>query len=146
MRAIAAVDIQRGLAKNGKMPWDRPKDLKWFRGITYGHPVIMGRNTFENLPPLSGRSEYILTNHPDDLPERVQPFEGDVRSDAIVIGGKQTYGYFWDSIHTFFLTVINENFECDLKLPPMDSNLWNREKIYSVDDMKMWRLERTGMR
>lgn len=146
MKAVAAVDLERGIAKDGKIPWDRPKDLRWFRGITYGHPVIMGRSTFDTIPPLPGREEHVLTHHPDALPDRVRAFDGDIRADAIVIGGKETYAHFWSHIQTFFLTVINQDFECDLKLPPMNPDSWRRKELYSVDDMKMYRLERTGMR
>jgi dihydrofolate reductase len=69
MEAIYAVDIQNGLAKNGKIPWYSKKDLHFFKEKTKNNVVIMGKNTFLSLPNgyLKDRLNIILTRHPDSI-------------------------------------------------------------------------------
>jgi len=63
---IVAVDDKNGMGKNGKMPWHIPADFKRFKEITMGHPVIMGRKTFESIPgPLLNRTNIIITRDPN---------------------------------------------------------------------------------
>ena len=61
---IAAMDEKRGIGKNGKIPWHIPADLKRFKKLTMGHPIIMGRKTFESIGrPLSERTNIIITQN-----------------------------------------------------------------------------------
>ncbi|MBI1961210.1 MAG: dihydrofolate reductase, partial [Parcubacteria group bacterium] len=62
--AIAAIGKNRELGLKGKLPWHVPEDLKHFKETTFGHPVIMGRKTFESLgikKPLPGRLNIVIT-------------------------------------------------------------------------------------
>ncbi len=58
---IVAYDEGRVIGKDGAIPWRLPADMKHFRRKTLGHAVVMGRKTWDTMPPLPGRSEYVLT-------------------------------------------------------------------------------------
>ncbi len=68
MFAIAAMSRNRVIGNGGSIPWRIPDELRWFRRMTLGSVVIMGRHTFESLPrPLDGRVNVVLTRHPRRL-------------------------------------------------------------------------------
>jgi dihydrofolate reductase len=67
-KAIAAMSLNRVIGADGKIPWHLPEDFKWFKKMTLGNVVVMGRKTFESLgQPLSSRKNMILTRHPQRL-------------------------------------------------------------------------------
>ena len=73
-KAIAAMSLNRVIGAGGKIPWHLPEDFKWFKKLTTGHVVIMGRRTFEAIgKPLPNRINIVLTRHPGilqrDFPE-----------------------------------------------------------------------------
>jgi len=63
---IVAMDLNRGIGLKGDMPWRLSADLKRFKSLTMGHPVIMGRRTFESLPKgaLPGRTNIVISSSP----------------------------------------------------------------------------------
>ena len=72
MFAIAAMSRNRVIGNGDGIPWRIPAEFKWFRRMTLGNVVIMGRRTFESLPkPLEGRVNVVLTRHPARLAEEV---------------------------------------------------------------------------
>ncbi len=67
-KAIAAMSLNRVIGADGKIPWHLPEDFKWFKKMTMGNIVVMGRKTFESLGrPLPNRKNMILTRHPQRL-------------------------------------------------------------------------------
>jgi dihydrofolate reductase len=67
-KAIAAMSLNRVIGADDKIPWHLPEDFKWFKKMTMGHIVVMGRKTFEGLgQPLPSRKNMILTRHPQRL-------------------------------------------------------------------------------
>lgn len=101
---VVAYGRNRVIGDDGNLPWHLPTDMKHFRELTFGHPVIMGRNTYESIPPkfrpLPGRRNLVLTENPNydpgdgaeifnSLDEAIAATEG---LDAFVIGGGRTYG------------------------------------------------------
>jgi len=99
---IVAMSSKGGIGRQGKLLCHLPNDLKRFKKLTMGHPIIMGRKTFESLPngPLPGRQNIVMTRntqweHPDgvtvahSLPEAVAAAEGD--NEIFIIGGEQVY-------------------------------------------------------
>jgi dihydrofolate reductase len=67
-KAIAAMSQNRVIGDQGKIPWYLPDDFKWFKQMTIGHVIVMGRKTFESLGrPLPGRKNLVLTRHPRKL-------------------------------------------------------------------------------
>jgi dihydrofolate reductase len=83
MFAIAAMSRNRIIGNGNAIPWRIPEEFKWFRRMTLGRVVIMGRRTFESLPkPLDGRVNVVLTRHPARL--RADPKLKDWFADALV--------------------------------------------------------------
>jgi dihydrofolate reductase len=67
-KAIAAMSENRVIGNGNKIPWHLPEDFKWFRKMTAGNVVVMGRKTFESLgKPLPNRFNFVLTRHPERL-------------------------------------------------------------------------------
>jgi dihydrofolate reductase len=67
-KAIAAMSLNRVIGAGGKIPWHLPEDFQWFKRMTTGHVIVMGRKTFESLgQPLPNRKSLILTRHPQRL-------------------------------------------------------------------------------
>lgn len=84
----------------GRMPWDVPEDLAYFRKTTWGHSVVMGRATWDSLPqhvrPLPGRNNFVLTRDRDFRPEGVQAIHHpseiqQIPGDVWVMGGGKVY-------------------------------------------------------
>src|SRR5688572_7332948 len=68
MKAIAAMSLNRVIGRENKIPWHLPEDFKWFKRLTTGHFVLMGRKTFESLGrPLPNRTNIVLTRTPRKL-------------------------------------------------------------------------------
>ncbi|HEY1661802.1 MAG TPA: dihydrofolate reductase [Verrucomicrobiae bacterium] len=67
-KAIAAMSLNRVIGAEGKIPWHLPEDFKWFKKMTMGNVIVMGRKTFESLGrPLPNRKNLVLTKHPQRL-------------------------------------------------------------------------------
>ena len=63
---VVAAAKNKGIGKDGKMPWHLPNDMKHFKNVTWGMPIIMGRKTFESLGKvLPGRKNIVVTHNPD---------------------------------------------------------------------------------
>lgn len=113
---------------DGDMPWHLPEDLAHFRATTTGHPVIMGRVTWESLPerfrPLPGRENIVLTRDSGyaapgatvcaDLTSAIALL-GD--RDAWIMGGARVYASAIDGVDELVVTTINESFEADAFAP-----------------------------
>lgn len=68
MKAVVAMSLNRVIGANGTIPWHLPEDFKWFKRLTTGHFVLMGRKTFDSLPkPLPNRTNIVLTRAPRRL-------------------------------------------------------------------------------
>ena len=120
---------------NGTLPWHLPEDLAHFKRTTLGCPVIMGRKTWDSLPPkfrpLPGRANIVVTRQPDwsetgaqrssDLREALQLCEQ--AADVWVIGGAQLYALAEPLAHTAVVTEIEKDFEGDAFAPTL-GNAW----------------------
>jgi len=136
---IVAVDENRGIGKNGKMPWHIPADLKRFKKLTLNHPVIMGRKTFESLKnPLPDRTNIIIsrnlsmTNIPvywstgkvlvcRSLKEALRQAQGklskSVDSEIFIIGGGQVFQEAISIADKIYLTLVEGKFDVDTYFP-----------------------------
>lgn len=126
---IAAVDLNWGIGLNGSMPWKLPEDLKHFRELTMGNPVLMGRATYTSIgKPLEGRKNIVLSASPHT---RVPRKDGLVTASSIkealdlcspldntfVIGGESIYKLFLPHADQIELTFINAKYGCDRTFP-----------------------------
>jgi len=118
---IVATDDKGAIGLNGDMPWRLPADLKRFRAITMGHPVIMGRRTFESLPggALPGRMNIVVSKSAEFLPagatvarspEEALELCKDL-SVAFIIGGGTLYRHFILQADLLYITVIHHTYE-----------------------------------
>lgn len=122
---VACMSQNRVLGKDNKMPWHLPEELKYFRRVTMGHTIVMGRRTFESIgKPLPGRKNVILTRSSDYHPEgcevvhqleEVLAFQEDV----YIIGGAKVYKQFLPYADRLYLTIIHEEMEGDAFFPEM---------------------------
>lgn len=131
---IAAVNATNGIGFNNTIPWNLPEDLKYFKDTTMGHPVIMGRKTFDSLPkPLSGRINIVVTSRPffvsdpnhvvvvDSYEEALKVAESLVPvKDVFIIGGLSAYETFWNIADRLFLTRVDSFTPADTRLDLVD--------------------------
>jgi dihydrofolate reductase len=112
------------IGRDGQLPWHIPADLRHFKAVTAGLPMIMGRRTFESLPGLlPGRPHIVLTRHSGwqaagaqvahDVDGALALADGDVA----VIGGAEVLGLFADRLTRFSLTEVHATPEGDTFLP-----------------------------
>src|SRR5438132_2289163 len=68
-KAIAAMTLNRVIGAGNKIPWHLPEDFKWFKKLTTGHVIVMGRKTYESIgKPLPNRTTIVLSRSPLDIP------------------------------------------------------------------------------
>lgn len=112
---IVAVALDGAIGHEGDMIWHLPEDLKRFKTITTGHPVIMGRKTWLSLPkrPLPGRRNIVITSNPDFCEEGAERAASPEEALAMtagespfIIGGATVYNTFMPRASKFYLTEI----------------------------------------
>jgi dihydrofolate reductase len=130
---IAAVARNGVIGRDNKLPWKLSDDLKRFKALTMGHPMIMGRKTWESLPGrLPGRPHIVVTRNPayraegatvvDSLPAAVEA-AGDVDV-VFVIGGAELYSQAMAIADRLQLTEIDADFDGDAHFPDWDRSQW----------------------
>jgi len=131
---IAAVAKNGVIGASGKLPWHLPEDLKHFKKLTLGHPVIMGRRTWESLgKPLPGRENIVVSRKPGfEAPEAsvAATLEAAValctgEPVAFVIGGAQIYAAALPLADGIVLTEIHEDYEGDTHFPHWERTAWH---------------------
>ena len=144
------------IGKDGALPWHIPADLRHFKQLTLGTPMIMGRTTFESFPrPLPGRRHIVLTRDPTWRRDGAEPAA--TARDALalagpgrvsVIGGAQIYALFLDRADAIELTQIHMAAAGDTSMPGFDPDMWrevSRQDHPAVDSLPSYswvRLER----
>lgn len=130
---IAAVARNGVIGRNGAIPWRIPGDLARFKRITMGHPVIMGRRTWESLGrPLPGRRNIVISRTPGFAPTGAEVFTGLAAalaacadaSEVFVIGGTEAYREALPLADRLVLTEIDADVEGDAHFPPFDRGAW----------------------
>ncbi len=147
---IAAIARNRVIGKDGDLPWRLPADLKHFKRTTVGHPLIMGRRTFESFGrPLPDRTNIVVTRNRDYRVEGavIVPSFGEAmqvarrEGDEIFIGGgEEVFRHFLPSADRMILTWIDEEFEGDTFFPEFDESEWrvvSREE-HQPDEKNRW--------
>ena len=121
------------IGKDNQLIWHLSDDLKRFKAFTMGHPIIMGRKTFESLPKvLPGRVHYVLTGNKNyKAPEGVLLFH-DVKDllaalpegENFLIGGAKMYEELFPYADTLYITEIEKEYEGDACFPDFDLSAW----------------------
>jgi dihydrofolate reductase len=129
---IAALGKNGVIGSDNSIPWRLPADMKRFRELTTGKPVIMGRKTFESIGrPLPNRTNIVITtdrNYKADncivahsVEEALKAAKGD---EIMIIGGAKIYRQFLPLANKMYLTFIDKEFEGDAYFPEYDKNEW----------------------
>lgn len=134
MRVSLVAAVARGgvIGRDGGIPWRIPEDMARFRELTVGHPVVMGRRTWDSLPerfrPLPGRRNVVVTRNPAwraDGVERAGSLDDALRlldgaTEVFVIGGAAIYAEALPLADELLLTEIDADFEGDTVFPDLD--------------------------
>ena len=130
---VAAVASNGVIGANGKLPWHLPEDLKHFKSLTLGHPVIMGRKTWESIGKvLPGRENIVVTRAPgyeapgasvaSSLAGALALCAGEPT--VFVIGGGELYAEALPLAHGLVLTEIQRDYAGDARFPRFDRSSW----------------------
>lgn len=140
---IAAMANQRVIGKQGDMPWHLPGELQYFKSLTMGKPIVMGRKTFESIGrPLPGRHNIVISRSADNLPPEVTVVsspeaaitaaqahaarQGSPLEEIMIIGGGQVYQAFLPHATRLYLTHIDLDVDGDTWFPEFQPELWQR--------------------
>lgn len=150
LRAIVAMGRNNEIGLRGGMPWHLPEDLRHFKETTMGHPVIMGRATWESIPrrPLPGRRNIVLSRNPEFAPEGAEVFGSVAEALAacrgeqpMVIGGAAVYAQAMPLVGEVLVTRIDAPFpEADRLFPNLHVCDW------TLADHSDWLTSSTGLR
>jgi dihydrofolate reductase len=142
--AIVAMSANRVIGREGKLPWHYPEDLKFFKRTTLGHPILMGRATFDSIGrPLPGRQNIVLSR-------TMAPREGvtvireiseltQVCGEAetiFVIGGARVFEELLPQCDGLYLTYITKDYEGDVLLPPFEHLFTLKEIREKTEDLE----------
>lgn len=131
----------RVIGHQGKIPWHISEDFRWFKKVTLGWPLLMGRKTFESLgKPLPGRFTYVLTGDPQLLHKpKTELFQyingGDLNycqgpwKDLWICGGSTVYKQFVPLCDEVYVSIILEEYEGDTFMPDFE-HLFKNSEIY----------------
>jgi dihydrofolate reductase len=131
---IVAMDENRTIGRENQLPWHLPEDLKFFKKVTMGHPIAMGRKTHESIGRvLPGRENIVITRQEGYQSEGCTMFYSveefvnycrDVDDEIFVIGGAEIFREAFPYVDCLYLTLIHETFEGDTYFPPFDLSQW----------------------
>ncbi len=142
---VAAMAQNRVIGKDNKLPWNLPEDMKFFREVTKGHILILGRKTFDSLGgPLKGRLHVVITRQPlksidpmviyvasfDEAILEIKKVVSDWPEEIMIIGGGEIYRQTLPATNRIYLTVIEKDFEGDAHFPDFS------EKDFTLVDRK----------
>lgn len=140
---IAAMAKNRVIGIDGKLPWDLPEDMKFFREKTSGHIIVMGRKTYESFPkPLKNRLHVVITRQQDyKAAEGVKVFPTIEKAlefcktqtaqwgeEVFIIGGGEIYKQTLNQADLLYITEIGQEFEGDAKYPEFEKDFIIAEK------------------
>lgn len=142
LTVIVAKAENNVIGNENQLIWHLPNDLKHFKNLTSGHPIIMGRKTFESIgKPLPNRTNIVITrnsnwnadgvliaNSLEQAIEKAKEFD----SEVFIIGGGNIYEQAMNLADVLVVTEVHHSFEGDTKFPEIDLNIWkeiSREKF-----------------
>lgn len=147
---VVAVAENGVIGAEGSIPWHYPEDLARFKRRTIGHPVIMGRRTFESIverlgEPLPGRTNVVLSRQDLDLPEgagqagsieEAIDIAAETGTDvAYVVGGADVYEQFLPRADRLVWTEVHEDYEGDTRFPTVDWDAWEEVSREDLEDL-----------
>lgn len=138
--AVIVAAAENGvIGRNNALPWHLPEDLRYFKRVTLGKPIVMGRKTFESIGrPLPGRTNIVISRQPGYAPDGVHVVSGlddalelaeeialiDGVTELMVIGGAEIYRAAIPRAQRLYLTEVHAEVEGDALLPEVDWSQW----------------------
>jgi len=142
---IVALAENRVIGRDNQLPWHLPNDLKYFKNVTLGKPVVMGRKTYESIGrPLPGRTNIVITRQADYQPPGAndsvkvvaslaaarqlaeQVCQEDGQDEAMIIGGAEIYSQALPLVDQMYLTEVHAELEGDAWFPEFDRSAWKK--------------------
>ena len=129
--AVAAMSCNGVIGNKGQLPWHLSEDLKFFKKLTYGSPVIMGRKTYESIGrPLPGRKNIVISSNPNvegniethqSIEDLIKAYKDSTES-LFIIGGAQIYSALLNWTKEIYLTYIYKEYSGDTYFPKIDND------------------------
>lgn len=135
---VVAYDQNHVIGANGSLPWHYPEDLKYFKKVTSGHTVLMGRITYESIlkslgKPLPNRHHVVVSKTlKDDRVEVIEDLEHyleNATDDVYIIGGASIYAQTLPWVDRLYITHIDASFQGDTAFPP-----WDKSQFKTVEE------------
>lgn len=138
--------LRNEIGSDNQLLWHLPRDLKHFKEITSGHPVIMGRKTFESIGrPLPNRTNIVISRKTDWFQEGVLivgnikeaiKFAKKIDENIFIIGGGNIYEQTMDLTDKIEVTLVKANLEADTFFPKIDEKIWQKtaEACFEKDE------------
>ena len=147
---IVAVSENNVIGRDNQLPWHLPEDLQYFKSVTMGKPILMGRKTYDSIGrPLPGRANIVITRDPnwtaegvivvnsleDAMAEGAQACNATESDEIMVIGGAQIYRDCLPIADKLYLTKVDAEIEGDAFFPEIDNNQWQKTSEKTPNDL-----------
>ncbi|MEO6720878.1 MAG: dihydrofolate reductase [Ferruginibacter sp.] len=144
---VVAASTNNAIGKNNELLWHLPNDMKFFKNVTWGFPVIMGRKTFEIFDkPLAGRTSIVITRQQGwqaagaitatGLEDAVEKGKATNAKQLFIIGGGEIYKQSMEVADTIYITRVHAELDGDTFFPVIDESQWELEsnEDFPIDD------------
>ena len=146
-QAIAAMSLNRVIGQGNKIPWHLPEDFKWFKKMTTGHVIVMGRKTFESIgKPLPNRTTIVLSRSPLNIPgvkvitdlKELDSLQAELAGrEVFICGGAQVYQQALPMCSDLYLTLVKRTAEGDTFFPAFEDKFTVEEEILDQAEFKI---------
>jgi len=154
LSAIVAMTPERVIGKDNDLPWRLPEDLKMFKRTTSGHPVVMGRKTWDSLgkfKPLPGRQNIVITRDPNWLEEGAEVIYAvdelkslELENEHVyVIGGAEIYKLFLPHLDELIVSYVYESHDGDTYFPSFNEHFSQFEVLETYEKFEVRRYYET---
>lgn len=146
--AVVAMAENRVIGNKNQLPWRLPADLKHFKTITMGHPIIMGRKTYASIgKALPGRTNIVITRDAQfaapgckvatSIDEAIQYAEQEKTQIIYIIGGAEIYNQSFAKLARIYLTIVHHEFAGDVYFPELKPDEWQvvEREDFAADEL-----------
>jgi dihydrofolate reductase len=146
-QAIAAMSLNRVIGAGNRIPWHLPEDFRWFKQMTTGQVIVMGRKTFESIgKPLPNRTTIVLTHGAQTIPGVLMASDLDqltLENPALagrkifICGGAQVYQQALPMCSDLYLTLVKRVVQGDTYFPPFEEQYERVQEVLDRPDFKI---------
>jgi len=150
LKAIAAMASNRVIGRDGELPWHLPEDFRWFKKLTMGLPMVMGRKTCESIGrPLPGRRNLVVSRQWTQAPEGFELLDSTdaldelgLQGDVFVIGGAVIFEELLPRCEEVYLSYVFEQYPGDTFFPAFEDQFEMAEVLASYPEFELRRYVR----